>query len=105
LETPHSARAGDLGGEKLLDAGIAGADHRKFGGHKEGVGQNQHGDGDNLEKRQTVHLGCEDSICATCGRFGAHQAGPFESQPYLELTSASVRIWLQRSLKKGSIVL
>ena len=51
LKAPNGARAGNLGGEKLLDARIAGADHGEFGGHKEGVGQNQHGDGDNLEKR------------------------------------------------------
>ena len=62
LKATNGARTGNLGGEQLLDAGVAGADHGKFGGHKEGVGQNQHGDGDDLEKRQTVHLGCEDSI-------------------------------------------
>ena len=62
LQAPHGACSRDLGGEELLDAGVAGADHGEFGGHKEGIGQNQHGDGDNLEKRQTVHPGCEDSI-------------------------------------------
>jgi hypothetical protein len=62
LQAADSAGAWDLGGEKLFDAGVAGADHSEFGGHKEGVCQDQHGDGDNLKNRQTVHLGCEDSI-------------------------------------------
>ncbi len=97
LKAPYGPRAGDLGGEKLLDARVAGADHRELGGHKEGVGQNQHGDGDNLEKRQTVHLGCENSIRRTGTQFGAHKWGHVESQPYLELTSAGVRIRLQQS--------
>jgi hypothetical protein len=51
LKATNGPCAGNLGGEELLDAGVAGADHGKFGGHKESVGQNQHGDGDNLEKR------------------------------------------------------
>ena len=51
LKAANGARAGNLGGEKLLDARVAGADHGELGGHKESVGQNQHGDGDNLEKR------------------------------------------------------
>src|ERR1700733_4740388 len=74
LKASNGPRARNLGGEQLLDAGVAGAHHGKFGGHKEGVGQNQHGDGDNLEKRQTVHLGCEDSIRTGGALFGAHQS-------------------------------
>ena len=107
LQASYGSRAGNLGGEKLLDAGVARTDHRKLGGHKEGVGQNQHGDGDNLEKRQTVHLGCENSIRPASTQFRAHKRGPVESQPYLELTTAAVRIRLQRSsgLKRGSIAL
>jgi hypothetical protein len=78
LEPSNGASARNVSGEKLLDARIAGAHHREFGGHKEGIGQNQHGDSDNLEKRQTVHPGCEDSIRAgqaqSHAQFGAHQS-------------------------------
>jgi hypothetical protein len=62
LKAADGACAGNLVGEELFDAGIASADEGEFSGHKEGVGQNQHSDGDNLEKGQTVHPGCEDSI-------------------------------------------
>jgi hypothetical protein len=75
LKASNSPGARDVGGKQLLDARIAGAHHREFSGHKKGIGQNQHGDSDNLEKRQTVHPGCEDSIRHGSAQLHAHHFG------------------------------
>ncbi len=62
LQPAHRPRAGNARGHHLLNACVAHADQRKLRGHKEGVGQNQHGHSDKLQQRQTVHLACEHSI-------------------------------------------
>src|ERR1035437_7467630 len=50
------AGAGDGGGQHLLDAGVADGDQGELGGHKEGVGQNEQADSDELEQGETGHL-------------------------------------------------
>jgi hypothetical protein len=55
LQAANGARSGDLGGEHLLDAGVADGDQGELGGHKEGVGQNEQGHGDKFEQGETVH--------------------------------------------------
>ncbi len=62
LQTPHGAGSGNTGSQHLLDPRIPDRDQREFGGHKEAVGQNQHGYSDKLKQRKTVHLACENSI-------------------------------------------
>ena len=57
LQAADSARSGDVGGQHLFDAGFADGDQRKLGGHKESVGQDEHGHGDKFEQREAVHLG------------------------------------------------
>jgi len=46
----------------LLNAGVADGNERELRGHKECVGQNEQGDSDKLEQRETVHLALENSI-------------------------------------------
>ena len=62
LQAADGAGSGDAGGEHLLDAGVADGDQRELGGHKEGVGQNEHGHGDKLQQRRDRASRCEDSI-------------------------------------------
>ena len=57
LQAADGACSGDVGGEHLLDARVADGDQSELGGHKEGVGQNEHGHGDKLEQGKTVHPG------------------------------------------------
>ena len=62
LQPPHRASSRHSRADHLLDARIADRDQRELGGHKEAVGQNEHGHGDKLKQRKTVHPACEDSI-------------------------------------------
>src|ERR1035437_5496989 len=56
LQAADGAGAGDGGGQHLLDAGVADGDQGELGGHKEGVGQNEQADSDELEQGETGHL-------------------------------------------------
>ena len=55
LEAADGAGSGDSGSNELLDAGVAHGDEGELGSHKEGVGQDEDGHGDDLEKRESVH--------------------------------------------------
>ena len=57
LQAENGAGSGNAGGEHLLDACVANGDQGELGGHKEGVGQDEHGHGDKLQQGETVHLG------------------------------------------------
>jgi hypothetical protein len=52
LQAADGAGSGNAGGQHLLDAGVADGDQGELGGHKEGVGQNEHGHGDKLQQRR-----------------------------------------------------
>jgi hypothetical protein len=62
LQLSDGAGSGHAGSQHLLDTRIADRDQGELGGHKEAVSQNQHGHGDELKQRKTVHLACENSI-------------------------------------------
>jgi hypothetical protein len=64
LQEADGARSGHAGGQQLLNARVADGDQRELSSHKKGVGQNEHGHSDKLQRKQTVHLACEDSISA-----------------------------------------
>ena len=62
LQTADGAGSGNARGKHLLDARIADADQSELSSHKKGVGQDEHGHGDELQQRETVHLALENSI-------------------------------------------
>jgi hypothetical protein len=62
LQAAHGAGAWNGGRHHLLNPGLADRDQCELGGHKKGVGQNEHGQGDELQQRKSVHLACENSI-------------------------------------------
>ena len=55
MQPLDGARAGASRSNELLQASLADADESKFGGHKEGIGRNQHQDGYDPEQGQTDH--------------------------------------------------
>jgi len=55
LEAADGGGAGNAGGDHLFDAGVAHGDQRKLRGDEKAVGQNEQGDGNDLEQEQAVH--------------------------------------------------
>ena len=81
LEAADGERAGEAGGDHLLDAGFADGDEGELCGDEEAVGQDEQGYGDDLKKRQAVHLGLSLSV----GEIGVRAAASlFADEPRLE---------------------
>jgi hypothetical protein len=51
LEGAYGTGSWDACGEHLLNARVANGNQGELRGHKEGVGQNEHGDSDKLQER------------------------------------------------------
>ena len=67
LQAADGACARDGGREHLLDACVADGDQGELGGHKEGIGQNEQADGDELEQGKTGHPGVRIALLQRSG--------------------------------------